>query len=90
MAYSEFNTSVNINPAKAYITITPSDSSDLSSRIRALFVGGGGNAVIINNDPVFGTSTATFTGLIAGLIYPLQATRIKSTGTTATGLVGLQ
>lgn len=67
------------------VSITPSDSSDLSPWIRALYIGGAGNVSVITA----GGQTVTFSGLPAGTILPLHIRRVNATGTTATSLVGL-
>lgn len=66
--------------------IITSDSSlvSLPSATRGIYVGSSGNIVaIIGGNPV------TFASVPAGTILPIQATRINSTGTTATQLVAL-
>lgn len=61
-----------------------SDTIDLRKPIRAIVVGGAGNIVCHN----INAESVTFT-VVAGQILPIQPKRILSTGTTATGLVGL-
>ena len=63
-----------------------SDTVDLpyNRQIRAIVVGGAGDVVCHN---IHGTSV-TFAA-VAGQILPIQPKRVLSTGTTATGLVGL-
>jgi len=63
---------------------TASDSTDLPHVTRALIVGAAGNVKITDPDGL----TDTYT-LPAGQ-YTIRATRIWSTGTTATGLVGIR
>jgi hypothetical protein len=63
---------------------TASDSTDLANVTRALIVGVAGNVKITDPEGV----TDTY-ALPAGTI-PCRATRIWSTGTTATGLVGIK
>lgn len=65
--------------------VTPSDTVDLTNTSRSIFVGGAGNVVAI----MFDGTTVTFTGVTAGTILPIRATRIKATGTTATNMVAL-
>lgn len=73
--------------ANTGISVTPSDSTDLSIGFsRAIFVGGAGNLAVTMID---GTAL-TFTGVVAGSILPIAVTRIKSTGTTATNIVALK
>lgn len=77
------------SPAASGFAITPNDSTDLPYVTRAIYVGGAGNLVVdmINpNDD--GTTTVTLVGVVAGSMYPISATRIRSTNTTCTNLVG--
>ncbi len=73
------------DPAYYAAAITASDSVDLANPVRAIYIGGAGNVVITT---VAGNDV-TFSGLPAGMILPVRAKRVKATGTTATGLVGL-
>jgi hypothetical protein len=66
--------------------ITPSDAADLADGIaEGLYVGVSGSVAI--NDP-FGHA-ATFSAVPAGQVLPIKVRRLKATGTTATGIVGL-
>ncbi len=71
---------------KNAFTITPHDTNNLTQTTTALFVGGDGN-IKVN---LAGTGTAiTFKGLMAGVFYPIRATRVYATDTTATDIVGV-
>lgn len=72
-------------PASGFAAITPHDSTDLTYVTRAVYVGGAGNLVAVDeqNNPV------TFTGVTAGSILPIRVRRVNSTSTTATSLVAL-
>lgn len=85
MDISHFNRGANIVPAEGAFAITPSDGSDLSFVTRAIYVGVSGNisVTMANGDNV------VFSNLLGGLLYPLQIRRVKSSSTTASGLVGL-
>jgi hypothetical protein len=72
-------------PASGMISVTPSDSINLTTEARAIYVGGAGNLAVIMKD---GT-TGTFTNVPAGYPLPIRATRILATGTTATGIIAL-
>ena len=72
-------------PADRAVAITPNDSTDLADVPRAIYVGGAGNIVATING-----GDVTFNGAQAGTILPIRPTRIKATGTTATGLVALE
>ena len=65
--------------------ITPSDTVAHGKPMRALYVGGAGNVVMVNPDG----STVTLIGALAGNVYPLICKRINATSTTATNLVAL-
>lgn len=68
--------------ARNHIAITKSDATVIYAD--AIYVGVAGDVTILDRD---GTS-ATYTA-VAGGIIPVQATKVMSTGTTASGLVGL-
>jgi len=67
------------------LDITPNDSADLTVMTRALMVTADGDVAVVLRD---GTAI-TLPGLTAGTIYPVRVSRVKSTGTTATGIKGL-
>lgn len=71
------------DPAKYAAAVTPSNTVDLSAPTRALFVGGFGDIVV---DMLNGT--VTFKNVATG-IFPIQCTRVRATGTTATDLIAL-
>lgn len=71
------NTSIPTNAS----AVTPSDSADASGL--ALWVGGAGNISIITA----GGQTVTLSGVQAGTLIPLEFSRVRSTGTTATNIV---
>jgi hypothetical protein len=66
------------------VSITPSDSTLLSSPVRALIVAVDGNL----NLTFFDGSQATI-AVVAGGVYHFLVTQVWATGTTATGIVGL-
>ena len=72
-------------PASSGFAITPNDGADLATATRAIYVGGAGDIQLT----FVGGTTVTLTGLQAGVAYPFRASRVFSTSTTATGLVGL-
>lgn len=87
MAAADLMNAVNAPdaPAEFYVAITPHDSTDLSVVTRAVYVGGAGNVVAVRKD---GTAV-TFVGVTAGSVLPIRVSRINSTNTTATNIVGL-
>lgn len=64
--------------------ITKSDTDELPSVTRAIFVGGAGNMVVVMADG----SELTITGIAAGSWLPLRVKQVKSTSTTATNMAG--
>lgn len=72
-------------PASRALAITPSDSVSMAHASRAIYVGQAGNLTVrlVSGDEV------TLANVIAGMVYPLRATHVLASGTTATGLVGL-
>jgi hypothetical protein len=72
-------------PAFDGFTVIPSDTNNLQAMARALYVGVTGNVTILTS---MGTQL-TLVGVQAGQILPILATRVLSTGTTATGIVAL-
>lgn len=72
------------DPGYRFAEVTPSDTAELGN-VRALYVGGAGNLEIVGQD---GTA-ATFTGVLSGTTLPVQALKVMSTGTTATGIVAI-
>lgn len=69
--------------------ITPTDATKIGP-YQGFIVGVAGNVVVVmaNGDGNGGVTTVTIPAL-AGVIYPLAIQGVNSTGTTATGIVGL-
>lgn len=72
-------------PATGAFAITPSDSTDFSTAVRGIYVGVGGDVVVVCKEG----GAVTFKNAVAGSVIPIRATRVNSTSTTATNLVGL-
>lgn len=79
-------------PAAGVVTVTQSDTADIAKSSltdnypRALHVGGAGNVKVTAADG----SVATFEGVTANTILPVQTRRVWDTGTTVTAaIVGL-
>lgn len=75
----------NQGPAADAFAVSPHDTNDLGTPARALYIGGGGDVVILTQ---VGTEI-TFANIPTGTLLPINCTRVKSTGTNATNIVGL-
>lgn len=73
------------SPAEHAAAITPHDTNVLTNVTRGVYVGGSGNLKVT----MIGGETVTFVGLAAGVIHPIAAQIIWSTGTTATSIIGV-
>ena len=73
------------SPGEHAIAVTPNDSVDLTYVTRGIYVGGTGTLKVT----MLGGEAVTFTGLAAGVIHPIRASRIWSTGTSATTILGI-
>lgn len=74
------------SPAVHAFAITKHDSNDLAFVTRGIYVGGSGDLSVTMAG---GETPITFVGLAAGVIHPIRASRVLSTGTTATGIIGV-
>jgi hypothetical protein len=72
-------------PFNHAVAITPNDSTDLATTAQAIYVGGAGALKVITA----GGDTVTFAAVPAGTTLRLRVTRVFSTGTAATSIVGL-
>lgn len=66
-------------------TLASGGTSSKSYCYRALYVSGAGDVKVVT----VGGSTITFSAVPAGTVLPVAVIRVFSTGTTATGLVGM-
>jgi len=66
------------------VAIIPDDDTDIEVT-RGLYVGGAGDLVIMLADD---EEAVTFTGVAAGVLYPLRVKRVME-ASTATDLVGV-
>ncbi|MBC7155817.1 MAG: hypothetical protein H5U19_14705 [Rhodobacteraceae bacterium] len=72
-------------PSQNALAVTPSDTEDLPFVSRGLGVDADGAVSYV---PLGVQGDATVTRfLVAGVIHPIRARRIRATGTTATGIV---
>lgn len=67
------------------ITVVPSDSVPFAVSIKALYVGGAGDVTAVMLDG----AVVVFKAVPLGTVLPITASRINSTATTATLMVGL-
>jgi len=72
-------------PGEWATAVTPSDSADLPNVCRGLYVGSTGNITVDMPDG----ATILFSNVVSGIIFPVRVKRVRSTGTTATGLVAI-
>lgn len=70
-------------PAAYASSVTPSDSANLGTKTRALWIGGTGNVSVQMND-----ATIIFTNVPVGIL-PICCSRVNFTGTTASGILAL-
>lgn len=72
-------------PATKVVAVTLDDSNDLAIACRGFMVTTGGNVKVttVEGDQV------VIPGCQPGLVYPIRATRIWNSSTTATGVVAL-
>jgi hypothetical protein len=74
-----------IAPARRTFEVAPNDEIPLSPIPKALFVGGAG---LLTLRTVDSNADVTFS-VQAGQILPVRASHVRSSGTTATGVVAL-
>ena len=74
------------DPAGRAVEITPSNSETIVPPLRALYIGGAGDVKVDMADT---GAAITFVGVPAGTILPVRVTRVYSTDTDATSIVGL-
>jgi hypothetical protein len=72
-------------PAKRLRAITPHDTNELAFVPKALFVGVGGTISLIAQED---TAAVSLT-VLSGAIIPVRAKIVKTTGTTASGIVAM-
>lgn len=80
-----FAETVGSSGAPAYngFAVTPNNSTEIFAR--SLYIGGAGDVSVM----MAGGTTLTFVGVQAGTILPVRVQRVRTTGTTATNIVGL-
>jgi len=83
--FSRFQTT-DISPITQAVLVVPSDSTDLATVTRAIYVGNGGAVTVNMADS--GTSI-TFANVPTGTTLPIRVSRIKATLTVATDIIAL-
>lgn len=83
-SYSHRNRSLTSPPDRLF-AITPNDGADLAVSTRALMVTTAGNVSVVTTSG----DTGVLPALQPGVQYTIRARRVRATGTTATGIVGL-
>lgn len=81
---STYQTGLSSPPSRG-LALTPDDGTDLPFAIRGLMVSTAGDVSVVTT----GGDTVTLPALQPGVQYAVLATRVRSTGSTATGIVGL-
>lgn len=72
-------------PAHDAAAVTPSDATIVA--FRSLWIGGAGNVAVV---PLNGDGTVvTFSTVAAGTLLPIAVRQVRSTGTSATLIVGM-
>jgi hypothetical protein len=75
-----------IAPARNCFSISPNDTAALPVTPKAIYVGTGGNLVVRAMDSA---SDVTFSNVANGAILDIRVIAVRSTGTTASNLIGL-
>lgn len=73
-------------PARNLYAVTPHDTNDLAAACRGLWIGGAGTITV---DVEGVGEEILISGVPAGTLLPICATRVYATGTSATLIVAL-
>ena len=84
-ARTAFKGTEAIVSATAAVAVVASDVTVLDTT-KAIYVGGGGNVSVT----MVGGGDAIFIAVPVGTTLPIQVTKVKATGTTATNLLALR
>ncbi len=85
MATPSTNVENTSAPAIYAGAVTASDSANLSSISRAIYVGSSGDVAAVMPDD----AVVTFVAVQAGSILPVRIKRVNATGTTAANIIAL-
>ena len=73
------------SPVSNAVVVTPDNDNDLSFVTRGIMVSVSGDVAVTTK----AGNDVTLPALAAGIIHPFRVSRIKSTGTTATGILAV-
>jgi hypothetical protein len=73
------------DPGWDAFAVTPSNSTNFTATARALYIGGIGDVTVVTANG----NVVTFAAVPTGTILPIRCSRVNSTLTTATSIVGL-
>lgn len=76
---------LSTSPGEHAFAVTPHNTTQLEHATRGIYIGGTGNLKVTT----VGGEEEVFVGIAAGVIHPIAAIIIWSTGTTATSIVGV-
>lgn len=71
-------------PGRDAFSITASNS-DFIPKTRGIYISGGTTLTVV----MAGGGQVQFTNLAPGVVHPLQVIQVRSTGTNATGIIGI-
>ncbi len=74
-------------PARKLVAVTPSDTTTFDPPLRGIYVGGAGNISLIAAED---SAAVTLSNVTANTFLPISVTKVMSTSTTATLIVGLR
>ena len=77
------------SPATHARAIAPTDGADLTDVPKGIYVGTGGDLVLIGVAAGASATGVTFRNVPSGALLPFRARRVLATGTTAADLLGL-
>lgn len=74
---------------KRALTITPNNTTDLTTNVSAIHVGTTGNVSVVMKGATTPNTVTLFVNVQAGATLNVEVSRVHATGTTANNLVGL-
>lgn len=82
--FAGFTTGID-SPGRRYYAITPHASNNEQISFRSIWVGVGGDVVVVSEDD----DVVTFKNAGSGSVIPVRGKRVNAVGTSATNLVGI-